>query len=366
MSRLQFTDGHTIHSWSGYGDGHIPIETLLPEIKISNNYMSSRNKILDAEVLIIDEIGMLSSKVIEHVEKICRYIRSTDQIFGGLQVIGAGSFVQLPPVPSLHDEGNYAFQSKMFQKIFPHKINLHTVHRQHQFDFVQSINELCDGMPSKRTHDLMISLKRPIVNSVNPVYIFGTNFEVDFFNSMTLAQLPGVEQSFDAKDTGDKHTLRKCTAPKHLLLKTGCKVIVIRNLENGLVNGLSGEVVSIQQDHVTVKIDVDKHMSHKLQGQTFQVQKYTFLMKDANDCLLAKREQLPLKLGYAITVDKAQGRTLDEVIIDASNFWRPGQMGVAVGRASSKEGLKFAAYNHRASELRHPQVVHDFYNERAV
>ena len=89
-------------------------------------------------------------------------------------------------------------------------------------------------------------------------------------------------------------------------------------------------------------------------------------MKDANDCLLAKREQLPLKLGYAITVDKAQGRTIDEVIIDASNFWRPGQMGVAVGRASSKEGLTFAAYNHRASELRHPKIVHDFYNQRSL
>ena len=119
-------------------------------------------------------------------------------------------------------------------------------------------------------------------------------------------------------------------------------------------------------DKVTIKIDVDKHMSHKLQGQTFQVQSYAFLMKDANDCLLAKREQLPLKLGYAITVDKAQGHTMDEVIIDSSNFWRLGQMGVAVGRASSKEGLKFAAYNHRASELKHPKIVHDFYCERSL
>ena len=269
MSRLQFKEGHTIHSWSGYGDGHIPLDILLSEIKISNNYLRSRNKILDAEVLLIDEIGMLSAKVIEHVERICRYIRNNDQIFGGLQVIAAGSFLQLPPVPSLHDQGNYAFESKMFSRIFPHKINLQAVHRQQQFDFVQSINELCDGTPSKRTHDLMISLKRPIANAVNPVYIFGTNFEVDFFNSMTLAQLPGVEHVFDAKDTGDKHTLRKCTVPKHLVLKTGCKVIVTRNLENGLVNGLSAEVILIEQDKVQIKINVDKHMSHKLQGQTF-------------------------------------------------------------------------------------------------
>ena len=85
MSRLQFKEAHTIHSWSGYGDGHVPIDLLLPEIKISNTYLRSRNKILDAEVLVIDEIGMLSAKVIESVEKICRFIRNNDQIFGGLK-----------------------------------------------------------------------------------------------------------------------------------------------------------------------------------------------------------------------------------------------------------------------------------------
>ena len=298
--------------------------------------------------------------------KICRFIRNNDQVFGGLQVIAAGSFVQLPPVLSVHDDGKYAFQSPILQRIFPHKINLKAVHRQHQFQLVQGINELCEGIPSKTTEDLMRSLKRPIVNSVNPVYIFGTNFEVDFFNPMTLAQLPGDEHVFDAKDNGNTHAIRKCPAPKQLVLKCGCKVMLIRNLENGLVNGLSAKVTDIKSDHVIVQVEVDKHMSHKLQGKSFQVTRYAFLIRDANDCLLAKREQLPLKLGYAITVDKAQGRTMDEVVIDASNFWRPGQMGVAVGRASSTEGLSFSAYNHKASQLRHPQIVTEFYNQRSL
>ena len=56
MARLQFKNGHTIHSWSGYGDGHVPIANLLPEIKHSNSYTTTRNWIMNAEVLIIDEL----------------------------------------------------------------------------------------------------------------------------------------------------------------------------------------------------------------------------------------------------------------------------------------------------------------------
>ena len=203
MARLQFKNGHTIHSWSGYGDGHVPIANLLPEIKHSNSYTTTRNWIMNAEVLIINEIGLLSAKVIEEVELICRHLKGNDKIFGGLQVIAAGSFVQLPPVPSLHDNAKYAFESNIFTKIFPHRIMLHQVHRQNQHDLVQSINELCEGKPSKKTHDLMQSLKRPLQHTLDALYIFGTNFEVDFFNAMTLKSVPYPEMTFLAKDYGD-------------------------------------------------------------------------------------------------------------------------------------------------------------------
>ena len=219
MACLQFKKGHTIHSWSGYRDGHVPIANLLPEIKNSNNYSISRNWILNAEVLVIDEVGLLSAKVIEEVELICRHLKGNDKVFSGLQVIAAGSFVQLPPVPSLDDQGKYAFETDIFKKIFPHRIILRQVYRQKQYDLIQSINELCEGHPTKTTHELMQSLKRPLHDMTDAIHIFGTNFEVDFFNAMTLKSVNYPEKTFLAKDFGDTTKLRKCVVPKSLVLK---------------------------------------------------------------------------------------------------------------------------------------------------
>ena len=70
-------------------------------------------------------------------------------LFGGIQVIAAGSFLQLPAVPCLFDSGKYAFQSEMFTKTFPYKIKLQEVMRQDEPQLINAINELCLGNPSK-------------------------------------------------------------------------------------------------------------------------------------------------------------------------------------------------------------------------
>ena len=366
MSRLQFQHGFTIHSWSGYGDGHINLEQLLPELKFSAVYESTRKRIMDAEILIIDEVGLLSAKIITSIEHICRYVRNSEKLFGGIQVIAGGSFVQLPPVPSVYDEGKFAFESPVFRNVFPHRITLHAVLRQNELDLINAINELCEGTPSATTHALMRSLKRPVVSQDKKVYIFGTNYEVDFFNIMTVLNIQSNERIFTAHDTGDKTKLVKCGAPKYLVLKLGCQVIISRNLQSGLVNGLSAVVTELREKSVKIVVDTDKHLNHAMQGMEFTVSEYIFQVRDINNQLTASRTQLPLKLGYAITVDKAQGRTLDAVIIDSGNFWRPGQIGVAVGRASSKDGLEFITYNSKCGELKHPQLVRQFYSERSL
>ena len=141
MARLQFLDAMTIHNWSGYGDGHIPTETLIGQILTHPGYAATKSRIEKCEVLIIDEIGLLSAKAFDAIGKICRSVKNNGLVFGGLQVIAAGSFVQLPPVPSVIDPGLFAFQSDMFAKTFPHKIHLNTVVCQDEVDLVNAINE---------------------------------------------------------------------------------------------------------------------------------------------------------------------------------------------------------------------------------
>ena len=150
MARLQFLNAMTIHHY-GYSDGHIPTDTLIEHIITLTAYEETKNRILQCQVVIIDEIGLLSCKAFEAIEKICRTICKSDLPFGGIQVIGSGSFLQLPPVPSIMDPGMYAFQSGVFNYVFLHKIKLNEVVRQDEPELIAAISELSIGEPSDGT-----------------------------------------------------------------------------------------------------------------------------------------------------------------------------------------------------------------------
>ena len=72
MARLQYENAMTIHHWSGYGDGHMNINCLIDQILINPSYTATKERILKCEVLITDEIGLLSCKAFESIELICR------------------------------------------------------------------------------------------------------------------------------------------------------------------------------------------------------------------------------------------------------------------------------------------------------
>lgn len=363
MACLQFHNGETLHHFTGYGDGHLPVTDIIAKLQSNLYYKPVKDNIRKCEVLIIDEIGLISAKMFEAVELICRTVRDSEEVFSGIQIIGAGSFVQLPPVPSKLDEAKYAFQAEIFRHVFPHKLLLKQVVRQSEKEFTQAINELCEGGVSQQSIDLMKFLSRPLSPNADPVYIFGTNLDIDVFNYDKLGAIPGPAKIYHAVDDGDRKYLRRCAAPKHLALKLKCKVLVTRNLTDGLVNGMTGIVMELHDDKIVVQINDDKFLGHAFGGKVFNICKYTFPLRDAANKVVAVRKQFPVRLGYALTVDKAQGRSIEELVIDA--YWRPGQFGVAMGRAMRTQGLQVQNFNSAACALKHPQIVYDYYAEKS-
>ena len=361
MASLQFKEGHTIHSWSGIGDGHWTRREVLQNILTNNTYAATKRNILDSQVLVIDEIGLVSCKIFNDVEYICRGTRRSNKLFGGLQVIASGSFTQLPPVPSKHDEGKYCFESTLFKLVFPHRIILNEVQRQKEQDLITAINELCLGSCSPETIDLLKSLNRPLPPYINPIYIYGTNVDVNFHNEYELAKLPTNPTVYRANDVGDLTYLKKCTAPYALRFKVGCKGIVIRNMTNGLMNGMGGTITELDPDCITFQVEEDPNLHHTLQGKEYKIERHVFIERNASNKIVALRKQFPLKLGYAVTVDKAQGRSIPYLVCDVYNFWKPGQFGVAVGRAITKDGLQIVNYNRSATEMPHSSKVSHFY-----
>ena len=194
--------GPSVHHWSGYGDGHKDINHLVEQILTSPAYEDIKQRILKCEVLIIDEIGFLSCKAFDDIEFICRNVCISVIIFGSIHLIAGGSFLQLPPVPSLFDVGKYAFQSDMFKKTFPHKIKLDQVMQQEEPELIDAINQLCVGNPAQQSIQFLSRFQRPITHTDDRVFIFGTNLDVDFFNHQKLEQLPGNMPTFTATDKG--------------------------------------------------------------------------------------------------------------------------------------------------------------------
>ena len=74
--------------------------------------------------------------------------------------------------------------------------------RQNELDLIKAVNELCNGNPSKDTEDLLRSLKRPLSDYTDAVYIFGTNQDCDFLNDMELDKIDSPKRKYTAIDDG--------------------------------------------------------------------------------------------------------------------------------------------------------------------
>lgn len=154
---------------------------------------------------------------------------------------------------------------------------------------------------------------------------------------------------------GPAHLLRFTNAPKNLLLKEGAPVLLIRNISHGLFNGTRGKVHTLKKDCPPV-IEVD--------GKLITLSHYKFELYDREQKkVLATRMQYPIMLSFAMTVHRAQGQTLEFVDVDCASFFAAGQLGVAIGRVKSKNGLRVRNLNRTAAVLKHAACVYEFYDK---
>lgn len=138
-------------------DGRYENHTLVNMIINDDDKESTREKLQAMDVLIIDEVSMLSQRTFEQVSFVLEKVRKSSRPFGGVQVILSGDFYQLPPIAntSFSDAGNYCFQSTLWKMCVPHHINLRQVHRQDESDLVTAVRELSQGYATDQTCQLL-------------------------------------------------------------------------------------------------------------------------------------------------------------------------------------------------------------------
>ncbi len=340
-------NGMTIHSWSGIGVRDTLSSSDLKNMK-TKKYL--KKNLEGVKVLIIDEISMLHRKQVEMVDTVLKLFRESEESFGGIQVVFAGDFFQLPPVgmPGETNRDKFTFMSPAWVNANLAICYLTEQHRQNNDPLNDILNEIRRGERLSKASINLIEQTR--LNQLTESYteLYTHNIDVDRINNEKLALLNSDSNSYLAETKGNEKLLemlkRSVITTENLVLKKGARVMFVKNnYDKGYMNGTLGEVIGFTEDEwPQVKLNNGKVITAELE---------LWSMEDEKGKTLASFKQVPLRLAWAITVHKSQGMTLDAAEIDLSKTFEQGQGYVALSRLKSLQGLHLTDFNQTALEV---------------
>ena len=370
----------TVHSWAGIGLGNGDIKAVAN--KVNNSKYKKRNW-KGVDILIVDEVSMMSLKLFELLEYIARLCRKDVRPFGGIQVIFTGDFYQLPPVGNIDepDTCQFCFESLLWNQIFKNQIQLVTIFRQKDGLYKKILNQIRVG---RLTKSVLTKLKEYVGRSIEkdaqilPTILYPTRRRVDDMNTVSLRALPGDEKEYhysevnqldlpltdEQKGLATLFTREQCKTElkymvdninfdKKLVLKVGAQVMCIANLdmksEKPICNGSQGVVTSFSSDGYPV-VQFKNGSLRTMEPHIWQSETIPSVAM----------KQIPLILAWAVTIHKSQGATLDHAEIDiGSNIFECGQTYVALSRVMSLDGLYLKSFD--PSKILINKKVREFY-----
>lgn len=345
--------GMTIHSFF-----QLPLSPFVPEANFKNRFDYSKEKrkiIRTLDLLIIDEISMVRSDVLDAIDSVLRRFREHEKPFGGVQLLMIGDLQQLTPVVTPEDEvilqryydTSYFFGSKALRSISYVTIELTHVYRQQDEEFITLLNNIREGQVSetdlKRLNERFNPNFEPEVGS-DYIRLTTHNKMAESYNEVQLHNLPSKACTFTAEADGNFPEYNY-PADFKLTLKRGAQVMFIRNDNNGrYYNGRIGHVTHIDNEKILVLCPGDDK-EIEVQQETWENTKYSLneKTKQIEAEVQGTFKQYPLRLAWAITIHKSQGLTFEHAIIDAQSSFAAGQVYVALSRCKTLEGLILAS-----------------------
>lgn len=392
----------TLHMFSGIGLASKKNSQIVEEL-----FTKKRHKLKNwrgLEILIIDEVSMMSLKILLLLDLIARKFYKKNVPFGGLQVIFTGDFYQLAPVFSNYneketekEESMYCFQHELWDQLFTkeNQIVLKTIYRQNDEALLKVLKYVRKGQISPSTkailqsrifndEDLDLIKKEKILTILSPIkrdvefinvkeYLKLESSDTEIVHNLFYVDLSAKNSDCEKEKNGvymfelllksNEHLKREydflaanIIAEKCLKLKVGTHVMCVVNLnvcgELHIANGSQGIIVGFNEDNLPyvkfnnckdpILIDyyIWKSEVHKMVGVS----------------------QIPLIYSWAITIHKAQGLTLENAIIDiGSNIFAYGQTYVALSRLKSLEGLYLTSFDY--SKIKCNPLVKAFYGD---
>ena len=363
--------GVTINSLFGIGTGEMEIGALIKKVYRKKMY---RERIMNTDILVIDEISMLSGELFEKLDIICQSIRRNKVFFGGIQIVFTGDLLQLLPVfnrnKSLYTDMDerLIIESPVFNKVFTNDniiVLLENFRQKNDITFISLLNRIRNG--TFTDDDITILNSRKIstltdddnidINSI--VHLVSSNKKAQLINESQLDKLKTPKVKYistytsSGKDKDVKELLIKelqfqfnQKGINELVLKKGCRVMLIKNLDvsRGLVNGALGTIKSFVQDQSTgqqipvVLFDNNNEncIEEIIPGVSWEL--------EIDNCK-GVASQIPLMLAYSVTIHKSQSLSLDSAVLDLEDCFCDHQIYVALSRLRSLNGLYLRSFN---------------------
>jgi len=338
--------GQTIHSFFKLPPKYIDLQD--PSI-----IQKSRSRLYQKlEVLVIDEISMVRADIFQGIDAFLRLNGpKKGEPFGGVQLCVIGDLYQLPPIVRRDEQAffntrhatPFFFSTESFAQANFTRIEFREIFRQADNRFIELLNRIRQGDTGAEVLAAINARVAPL-ESLPPGALTLTtlNSTADSINEARLAALPGIEYRFQGALEGNFGLSGdRLPAPELLRLKMGAQVMFTRNdhRQKRWVNGTLGTVCGLNSEEISVDIGSRRV---RLETEQWDMLRYAFdpAMGKVVEQSVGSYTQFPLMPAWAVTIHKAQGKTLDRVVIDLGNgAFAPGQLYVALSRCRALERI---------------------------
>jgi ATP-dependent DNA helicase PIF1 len=345
--------GQTIHSFCKFKP-----DITLEKVKRIVAVTDPDNIYARIDTIVIDEISMVRADLLDCVDTFLRInTGNPTEPFGGIQMIFIGDLYQLPPVVSSSEKeifktyypSPYFFSAHVFGLITLEFIELEKIYRQKDQSFIALLNAIRNNSVTEEQIETINERFEPEFEPSGEaffIYLTTTNAFAAQINERELDKLAEKLFVYESVQRGNFDE-RSYPTDRELLLKVGAQVMMLNNDSEGRwVNGTIGKITSIKKDPEAgmdvLLVLLPDGTEEAVYPHTWELFSFSF-DKDKKQLVSETTgtfTQYPLRLAWAVTIHKSQGKTFDRVILDIGRgTFSHGQLYVALSRVTSFSGL---------------------------